>query len=67
MIPNQPKAKLSTPPPPRHTSEISHLHLPPYTLSTPLQMHVDLIDKFSFVQPDDGQSPWPKHVVVIYV
>jgi hypothetical protein len=30
-------------------------------------MHVELIDKFSFVQPGDGQSLWPKHVVVIYV
>ena len=30
-------------------------------------MHVYLIDKFSFVQPDDGQTLWPKHVVVIYV
>ena len=25
------------------------------------------IDKFSFIQPDDGQNLWPKHVVEIYV
>jgi hypothetical protein len=37
------------------------------TLYTPLQMHVELINKFSFIQPDDSQTLWPKHVVVIYV
>ena len=42
MIPNQPKAN----PPPTHTCEISHLHLPPAPY-TPLQMHVYLTDKFS--------------------
>ena len=42
MIPNQPKVK-----PPTHTCETSHLHFPPCTLYTPLQIHVYLIDKFS--------------------
>ena len=30
-------------------------------------MQFVLIDKFSFIQPDDDQILWPKHVVEIYV
>ena len=45
---------------------MSHLPLPPYTINTPPphKMHVYLIDKFSLIEPDDGQTLWPKHVVV---
>jgi len=28
---------------------------------------LNVIDKFSFIQPDDGQTLWPKHVVEIYL
>jgi hypothetical protein len=35
--------------------------------TVPYKMHVWLTDEFSFIQPDDGQTLWPKHVVEIYV
>jgi hypothetical protein len=30
-------------------------------------MQICLIDKSSFVQPEDGQCLWPKRVVVIFI